>query len=151
MAMHTGDDIQGLVPHAGSMCLLERIVGWNEQGMTLATSTHSSPTNPLRSHGRLHAIHLCEYGAQAMAVHGGLFARARGETPSRGLLVSLRDVVLTAGTIEALDGELTIEVERLQGGTLGIQYAFRVCHRNTELVRGRAAVIGKPALSRGAG
>jgi predicted hotdog family 3-hydroxylacyl-ACP dehydratase len=149
--MHTPDDIRTLVPHAGSMCLLERIVGWNERGMTVATSTHSSPANPLRSHGRLRAIHLCEFGAQAMAVHGGLFARSRGETPMQGLLVSLRDVVLTSSSIEALDGELTIEVERLQGGTLGIQYTFRVSHRNVELVRGRAAVIEKPAASRAVG
>jgi predicted hotdog family 3-hydroxylacyl-ACP dehydratase len=149
--MHTPDDIQSLLPHAGNMCLLERIVSWNERGMTLATSTHSLPGNPLRSHGRLRAIHLCEYGAQAMAVHGGLFARARGETPMQGLLVSLRDVVLVPGTIEALDGELIVEVERLQGGTLGIQYTFRVSHRDAELARGRAAVIEKPAASRVAG
>jgi len=146
--MHTPDDIQSLIPHKGSMCLLERIVGWNERTMTLVTSTHSSPANPLRTQGRLRAIHLCEYGAQAMAVHGGLFARARGETPVQGLLVSLRDIVLTSATIEALDGELTIEVERLQGGTLGIQYTFRVSHRDAELVRGRGAIIETPAGSR---
>lgn len=146
--MRAPDDIQSLIPHAGSMCLLERIVGWSERGMTLATRTHASPANPLRSNGRLRAIHLCEYGAQAMAVHGGLFARARGGSPMQGLLVSLRDVVLTPDTVEALDGELTIEVERLQGGTLGIQYTFRVSHREAELVRGRAAVIEKPAGSR---
>lgn len=151
MAMSTPDDIQSLIPHAGSMCLLERIVGWSERGMTLATSTHASPANPLRSHGRLRAIHLCEYGAQAMAVHGGLFARARGENPMQGLLVSLREVVLTVATIEALDGELTIEVERLQGGALGIQYAFRISHRDAEIARGRAAVLEKPAGSRVAG
>jgi predicted hotdog family 3-hydroxylacyl-ACP dehydratase len=146
--MHAPDDIRSLIPHAGRMCLLERIVCWNERGMTLATSTHSSPENPLRSHGRLRAIHLCEYGAQAMAAHGGLFARARGEAPVQGLLVSLRDVVLTSGTIEALDGELTIEVNRLQGGTLGIQYTFRVSHGDAELARGRAAVIEKQGSSR---
>jgi predicted hotdog family 3-hydroxylacyl-ACP dehydratase len=147
--MPTPEEIWSLVPHTGAMCLLERIVTWNEQGMTLATTTHASPTNPLRSRGRLHAIHLCEYGAQAMAVHGGLFARARGETPMSGLLVSLRDVVLSPGTIEALDGELKVEVVRLQGGALGIQYTFRVTHRDVELARGRAAVIGEPAASQG--
>lgn len=146
--MHTPDDIQSLIPHKGSMCLLERIVDWNERGMTLATNTHSSPTNPLRTHGRLRAIHLCEYGAQAMAVHGGLIARARGETPVQGLLVSLRDIVLTSGTVESLDGELTIKVERLQGDALGIQYTFCVSHRDAELARGRAAVIEAPAESR---
>jgi len=135
------DDIQSLIPHGGAMCLLERIVGWNERGMTLATATHASPTNPLRRCGRLRAIHLCEYGAQAMAVHGGLFARAAGGTSKPGLLVSLRDVVLSADCIEALAGELLVEVARLQGGAGGLQYAFRVTHRDVELARGRAAVI----------
>lgn len=139
--MDATDEIRSLIPHAGAMCLLERIVGWNERGMTLATASHASRANPLRSHGRLRAIHLCEYGAQAMAVHGGLFARASGVTATPGLLVSLRDVVLSADTIEALAGELLVEVERLQAGATGLQYAFRVTHRDVELARGRAAVI----------
>jgi len=146
--MGATDDIRNLIPHAGSMCLLERIVGWNEQGMTLATATHASLTNPLRNHGRLHAIHLCEYGAQAMAVHGGLFARAAGLTATPGLLVSLRDVVLSADSIESLAGELLVEVERLQAGATGLQYAFRITHRDVELARGRAAVIEGPVAAR---
>ncbi|MBF8292091.1 MAG: phosphotransferase [Steroidobacteraceae bacterium] len=139
--MAATDDIRKLIPHGGSMCLLERIVGSDERGMTLATGTHALPTNPLRRHGRLHAIHLCEYGAQAMAAHGGLFARTAGETAMPGLLVSLRDVVLSADYIEALAGELLVVVERLQAGAAGLQYAFRVTHRDVELARGRAAVI----------
>ncbi len=145
--MRAPEDIQSLIPHAGDMCLLERIIDWDERRMSLATTTHASLENPLRSRGRLHAIHLCEYGAQAMAVHGGLFARARGENPMRGLLVSLRDVVLSAGSIELLAGELLVEVERLQGGAVGLQYTFRITHRDVELARGRAAVIEEVAAS----
>jgi predicted hotdog family 3-hydroxylacyl-ACP dehydratase len=145
--MPTPEEFRSLIPHTGAMCLLERIVTWNEQGMTLATATHASPANPLRTRGKLRAIHLCEYGAQAMAVHGGLVARARGETRKPGLLVSLRDVVLSAGTIESLDGELRVEVQRLQGGVAGLQYTFRVTHRDVELARGRAAVIEESAAS----
>jgi predicted hotdog family 3-hydroxylacyl-ACP dehydratase len=135
------DDIRGLIPHAGSMCLLERIVAWDERGLTAATATHAAPANPLRNQGRLHAIHLCEFGAQAMAVHGGLSARARGVIRKPGLLVSLRDVVLSASTLESLPGELVVEVRRLHGGAAGLQYEFRVTHRGVELARGRAAVI----------
>jgi predicted hotdog family 3-hydroxylacyl-ACP dehydratase len=145
--MPTPEDFRSLIPHAGVMCLLERIVDWDERGMTLATATHASLSNPLRRHGRLRAIHLCEYGAQAMAVHGGLFARARGEALRPGLLVSLRDVVLSVGTIESLDGELLVEVGRLQSGAAGLQYTFRVTHRDLVLARGRAAVIEESAAS----
>ena len=137
--MSATDDIQILIPHRGPMCLLERIVRWSAGGVTLATTTHASTTNPLRCHERLRAIHLCEYGAQAMAVHGGLIARAAGGVATPGLLVSLRDVVLSADYIESLAGELLVEVERLQAGVAGLQYAFRVTHRDVELARGRAA------------
>ncbi len=139
--MNGGEEIRSLVPHGGSMCLLERIVQWDEKGVVLATTTHRASANPLRRQGRLHAIHLCEYGAQAMAVHGGLMTRAKGGNAKPGLLVSLRDVVLSADRIDALDGELRVEASRLQGGAAGVQYAFRVTHRGAELARGRAAVI----------
>jgi predicted hotdog family 3-hydroxylacyl-ACP dehydratase len=137
----SGNEIEGLVPHAGAMCLLERIVRWDEGGATLATNTHRSAANPLRRRGRLHAIHLCEYGAQAMAVHGGLMARATGGTRKPGVLVSLRDVVLSVDRVDALEGELLVEASRLHGGAAGVQYAFRVTHDGRELARGRAAVI----------
>jgi predicted hotdog family 3-hydroxylacyl-ACP dehydratase len=123
------------------MCLLERILTQDQRGMVLATRTHASPANPLRHAGRLRAINLCEYGAQAMAVHGGLMARATGGKSTPGLLVSLREVVLSVDFIESLDGEIQVEVERLNAGATGLQYAFRVTHRDVELARGRAAVI----------
>lgn len=135
------DDIRGLLPHRGAMCLLERIVARDECGMTLATRTHASLANPLRHGGRLRAIHLCEYGAQAMAMHGGLAAREAGGVPAPGLLVSLREVVLSADYVESLEGELLVNVERLGTGAAGLQYAFRVTHLGKELARGRAAVI----------
>ena len=47
------------------MCIRDRRISLRAIG-------HVDPAHPLRSNGRLHALHLCEYGAQAMAVHGGL-------------------------------------------------------------------------------
>ncbi|MGH8327695.1 MAG: phosphotransferase, partial [Steroidobacteraceae bacterium] len=84
--------IAALIPHQGAMCLLERVLEWDAEHAVLATATHRSPDNPLRSCGRLRALHLCEYGAQAMAVHGGLVARAAGSQARPALLVSLREV-----------------------------------------------------------
>lgn len=140
--MNAQPGIRELMPHGDSMCLLERIVSWDERGAILATTTHRDPANPLRRRDRLHSIHLCEYGAQAMAVHGGLVAHAAGTRLTPGLLVSLRDVVLSATHVETLAGELIVEVERLQDGGAGLQYAFRAMYRDEELARGRAAVIG---------
>jgi predicted hotdog family 3-hydroxylacyl-ACP dehydratase len=134
-------EVRDLLPHAGSMCLLEGLVGWDAEGATLVTRSHASTVNPLRRSDRLSALCLCEYGAQAMAVHGALIARASGRGPAPGLLVSLRDVEFFATSVESLPDELRVEVKRLAGSAGGLQYRFLVTHAGRELARGRAAVI----------
>jgi len=138
--MTTAPEVTALIPHAGSMCLLERVLDWDDSSVTLATMTHRDPGNPLRSDGRLRAIHLCEYGAQAMAVHGGLRARARGERALPGLLVSLRDVVLECDDVQNLAGELVVEARCVHDGASAWQYDFRVTHGLRQLAQGRAVV-----------
>jgi predicted hotdog family 3-hydroxylacyl-ACP dehydratase len=143
--MSSNDALEGLLPHAGRMRLLERLLDWDADRVRLSTASHRSPDNPLRNAGRLRALHLCEYGAQAMAIHGGLAARAAGGVPKPGLLVSLRAVQLLCDDVQALPGELLVEAERLQGGESGWQYTFRVSHAGVLLAEGRAAVIARPA------
>jgi predicted hotdog family 3-hydroxylacyl-ACP dehydratase len=60
------------------MCLLDEVGGWDDEAIHARSASHRAAGNPLRSDGQLRAVHLCEYGAQAMAVHGGLVARAAG-------------------------------------------------------------------------
>lgn len=133
--------LASLIPHQGAMCLLERVVDWSEQDIRLATTTHTSLENPLRSDGRLRAIHLCEYGAQAMAVHGALKAQSSGGTAPPGMLVSLRAVALNCDYIEQLAGELIVEAHCLQAGAASQQYSFRILHGSALLAEGRAAVL----------
>ncbi len=135
------DDIAPLIPHQGTMCLLDRVIEWDKDSILLGTVTHRSPTNPLRLDGRLRSIHLCEYGAQAMAVHGGLSAQADGRTAHPGFLVSLRNVLLHTDFIETLDGELRVSARRLMGTGNSWQYSFEVEHEGRALASGRAAVI----------
>jgi predicted hotdog family 3-hydroxylacyl-ACP dehydratase len=125
------------------MCLLERVIEWSEDRIVLATSTHRSPANPLRLDGRLRAIHLCEYGAQAMAVHGGLCAQAKGGIAKPGLLVSLRDVQLHIDFIDQLEGELRVSAQRLLETSASWQYSFTVEHAAHILATGRAAVVAR--------
>src|SRR5262245_14230948 len=106
------EEILSLIPHQGAMCLLDRVIEWGKDHVLLATSSHRSKENPLRLDGRLSAVHLCEYGAQAMAVHGGLSARADGKDPQPGFLVSLRDVKLNVDYVDSFDGELLVGAQR---------------------------------------
>jgi predicted exporter/predicted hotdog family 3-hydroxylacyl-ACP dehydratase len=130
-----------LIPHQGSMCLLDRIVEWDDGRIVLATATHRSPDNPLRMDGRLRAVHLCEYGAQAMAVHGGLRAQAAGTPPQPGMLVSLRAVKFSRDFVEDLAGDLRVEASCLQSSATSLQYEFRITHEGAWLAEGRAAVV----------
>jgi predicted hotdog family 3-hydroxylacyl-ACP dehydratase len=141
--MHPRDEIAALIPHQGTMCLNERIVAWDTERVRLATTSHRAPDNPLRREGRLHALHLAEYGAQAMAVHGGLCARAAGGSAAPGLLVSVRALELCCDDLADLPGELEVEAERLAASAESWQYAFVVRHDGRVLARGRAAVMAR--------
>ena len=133
--------VASLVPHQGSMCLLERVIEWDDRHVVLETATHRSPSNPLRSNGRLRSLALCEYGAQAMAVHGGLRGSVSGVKPKPGMLVSLRAVKFTRDYVEDLPGDLRVEAVCLQADAGSLQYSFVVRHGETLLAEGRAAVV----------
>ena len=141
--------ILSLVPHQGAMCLWDEVIEWSGEAIGLRARNHRDPAHPLRRGGRLHALHLCEYGAQAMAVHGGLLARERGMVAAPGLLVALRGVALHAGRIDDLPGALECEARALVQGDTGQQYAFRITHAGSLLAEGRAAVMLAPDPSHG--
>ena len=132
------------VPHQGAMCLWQRVVAVDATTVTVATASHRGLDNPLRSDGRLRGLHLCEYGAQAMAVHGGLLAQMSGASVRKGFLVALRGVTLHVARIDDLPGELEGEATLLANGADSQQYAFRITHAGTLLAEGRAAVMLQP-------
>ena len=134
---------QDLIPHRGAMCLLDAVIDWDESRIHMRARSHRDPENPLRADGMLHALNLCEYGAQAMAVHGGLIAQRTGAVVAPGLLVSLREVKLYAVRIDDLPGDLDVRAQRLLAGVEAMQYAFRVEHAGVLFAKGRAAVMTK--------
>ena len=139
--MITRGEIEAMIPHKGSMCLWDGVTAWDAQRIQLVTGRHVDPDHPLRSQDRLHAIHLCEYGAQAMAVHGGLRSRESGASAPPGLLVALRGVQLYRTRIDDLDGKLECEAEVLVEAEGSQQYGFRIFHAGVLLAEGRAAVM----------
>lgn len=134
-------DWAALIPHTGTMSLLDEVVEWDATRLHARSASHQRADNPLRADGVLHAVNLCEYAAQAMAVHGGLCARAGGGDARPGYLVALREVQLHVARIDDLPGRLQVHVERLLATPGSLQYAFRVEHRGSVLARGRAAVM----------
>jgi predicted hotdog family 3-hydroxylacyl-ACP dehydratase len=138
-------DPRTLVPHAGEMCLISRIVSVDDREIVCATVGHGAPTHPLRRDGQLSALHLAEYGAQAMAVHGGLSdpaAKDRG-----GMLVAIRDLVLRVDRLDDIPGELTITATKLVANADGRIYAFTASGGGHELARGRVSVMFREASS----
>lgn len=138
------DAILRLIPHQGGMCLLDAVVRWSDADIVCSTVTHRDPANPLRHDGALAAIHLAEYGAQAMAIHGGLQNRARGEPVRRGLLVALRDLRLTIERIDDIEAPLAVTARRLIANPDGQLYAFEVKAAGRALASGRVGVIHPP-------
>ncbi|MBN6149117.1 phosphotransferase [Xanthomonas sp. AmX2] len=139
--MRGREAIAALVPHQGLMCLWEEVLEWDAQRIVLRSHAHRAAGHPLRSGGRLRALHLCEYGAQAMAVHGGLLGRASGQPVRPGVLVALRAVQLQVAYLDDLPGALQGQAEVLLQGEDSQQYAFRIEHAGVLLAEGRASVM----------
>lgn len=133
--------IAELIPHQGSMCLLERVLSWDTAQIMAATGTHRDPAHPLRGAAGLRSVHLCEYGAQAAALHGGLVARATGRQAPPGMIVSLRDVKLGLAYIQDLPDELIVVAKLLLATDSGTQYSFEVSHDEDVIASGRVAIM----------
>lgn len=140
--MLTRTEFAPLIPHAGSMCLLDGVLAWDAATIHAVSESHARGDHPLRGADGLHAVHLAEYGAQAMAVHGALRDRAHGATQVKpGRLVSLRDVRMEVEYVAVTGGRLDVHAECLYADDAGAQYAFRVEQGGRLLASGRAAVI----------
>lgn len=135
------EEIMALIPHQGRMCLWDQVLEWDADQVHLRADNHRDREHPLRSGSQLHAIHLCEYGAQAMAVHGGLRARERTASAAPGMLVALRDVQLHVARIDLLEAPIEAHAQVLAEAAGSQQYAFRILHQGQLLAEGRAAVM----------
>jgi predicted hotdog family 3-hydroxylacyl-ACP dehydratase len=136
-------NLTGLIPHAGSMCLVDRVVAHSGDDIQCVTRTHTDPDNPLRRDRQLSAFHLIEYAAQAMAAHGALVSGG----VERGMLASVRDIRLYVSRIDDIGAELTINATRRLAQTAGSLYDFSVHGGDQLLCEGRIAIVLSPVLS----
>lgn len=78
--------IEQLIPHAGSMCLLDSVQQWDQHSIVCLTASHRRADNPLLSAAgqSLDAAVLVEYGAQAAAVHAALLLQGELQQSEAG-------------------------------------------------------------------
>ncbi len=134
-------EIRKLIPHAGLMCLLDRVIEWDDRSIVCTSETHRDPANALRRNGRLSALHAFEYGAQAAAVHGGLRARSAGEIAPPGYLAALREAHLHAARLDDISSPLQVYACRLFGDTVNTVYECRISASDVLLADGRITIM----------
>ena len=132
-----------LIPHHGTMCLLNTVERWDETSILCTTASHRDATNPLRRDNRLEAICGLEYAAQAMAVHVGLLQQGEDRRLAVGYLGAVKKLILLATRLDDVTGNLTVQATRLVGEVDCFIYAFRVSDERQELLEGRASIFLK--------
>ena len=134
-------EIRTLIPHSGSMCLLDSVAEWDDRSIICIGNTHRDSANPLRRDGRLSAVHAFEYAAQAAAVHGGLRARSVGVIAPPGYLAALRDARLHLVRLDEVASALQIYAYLLFGEAANTVYECRVSTGDVLLAEGRITIM----------
>ena len=132
--------IAARIPHAGRMCLLERVLAWDSSRIHCLATSHAGTDHPLVHAGTLGMANGIEYAAQAMAVHGALLAGSE-TAPAAGFLTSVRDVQWEGTRLDELGPELQVHAERLSGDAHTILYGFRLEAAGHTVLSGRASVM----------
>lgn len=135
--MISGNEISGLIPHDGTMVLLDAVNEWDEAGISCSTRSHLRPDNPLRRGGRLAAVCGVEYGAQAMALHGSLV----GAGVQSGYLAALKGVKTFLEYLDEVSTDITVRAEKQHVAATGAIYTFSLAAGEKTIVSGRATLV----------
>lgn len=134
-------ELSGLLPHAGTMCLLDDILDWDETRIVASATSHRRSDNPLRRQEGLSAVCGIEYAAQAAAIHGSLLAGKQDTPVKPGYLAAVRELELAVGYLNRIESTLVIRAEKLHGNETGLLYAFAVESNGNVLLTGRVSVF----------
>jgi len=134
--------IARLIPHAGAMCLLDKVMRWDANSIRCLTTRHRSSDNPLtRADGKIGAICAVEFAAQAMALHGRLVTGMNDSAPKPGFLASIRDVRLHTPFLDQVAEDIVIDAALLMGDGRSATYSFTLSAAEDKLASGRATVV----------
>lgn len=156
--------IAAVVPHTGAMCLLDGVISVTADAIECVARRPLRPDNPLLEEGRLHAMALLEYGAQAAAVHAALAAvgatggDAGGESAQAldggsanpcqlgregaraAYLASVRDVAMACAWIEDGTTPLRVVARCVTAGAGGAVYLVDVDAAGTPCLSARVTL-----------
>jgi predicted hotdog family 3-hydroxylacyl-ACP dehydratase len=139
-------EIARRLPHAGAMCLIDRVDRWNsdsivcrasapERGHPLAWIAATSQESTDAGATVLHSVTTVEYAAQAVALHASLLDGA--PAPRSGLLAKLSEVTLSPRPVT---GAMEIEARLLTRSDAGCLYAFDVHDMQGTCATGRLMI-----------
>ena len=131
-------EIAQLIPHAGSMCLVDRVLSWDDTTAHLSSDSHHRSDHPLRRDGRLDAVHLVEYAAQSMAIHSALLGRQHGVSLTYGYLAAVHHVELEVTRLDDVAASLDLYCQRLMDNGI---YSFHTRADQQMLASGRLTVV----------
>ena len=123
------------------MCLLDGVLEWDDEYIICQTNSHHLLDNPLCCEQGLSALQGIEYGAQAMAVHGGLLAQREGKKIAQGFLVAARNIEITIEWLDKIAGPLLIKAKKIMHDDKHSIYEFVLSHDDQILVKGRTTVM----------
>jgi predicted hotdog family 3-hydroxylacyl-ACP dehydratase len=142
--------IETLLPHAGRMRLIDRVVSYDEQSIVCESDSHRAADHPLAEAGVLSIICGLEYGAQAMAIHGALLA-SNGPSVARarhGYLVAASDLQWAVERLDKCAAPLVIRAVSEFRSANQVAYRFEITASGTAVLQGRASVLlGTPTSS----
>ena len=139
-----------LLPHSGTMCLIDEIISWDSTNLLAQTESHLNCNNPLRHQGAISSIIGVEYAAQTMALHAALLSQQEDPGNSRkqkpgGYLATIRNIRIDADSLYSPDSvnlsPLVISVSVLMCDSQGYSYDFTITADNSPLLSGRLTIF----------
>ena len=139
---HAG--IAARLPHAGRMCLLDRVLHWDENSIRCRAVSHRDTDNPLRDADGLATLAAIEYAAQAAAVHGSLLHDARLNVvgvPRSGVLAALKNVTATRRWLHDIAEDMVVEACLLHSDPAGGIFTFAAFAGEERILSGQFTLM----------
>ncbi|MEM1153042.1 MAG: hypothetical protein AAGI44_02810 [Pseudomonadota bacterium] len=132
--------IDELIPHTGSMCVLDTVQRWDQDSIVCTSNRHHSEDNPLRESAELCCEVLLEYTAQAAAVHAALVGAGIGSDRT-ALMGAVKRLHLHQRVVEPSIETLLVSANAQLQSRDGAIYQVAVHGHDTPLITARIVLL----------